>query len=137
MKTQPAARPAMRTTAALMIIVARCSPKLTPADDHIADLQCRSRDRSNEGDVAADHFDIFQHLAEIAGNRYLLDCMHELAVLDPKTHRAAGIITGHRVHAKADQLDNIQALLDRTNDLLGRMSPAGQVEIRWTDRDDA
>src|SRR2546430_2576878 len=109
----------------------------SPADHHIADLQCRSRDRSDECDVAADHFDIFQHLAEIACNRYFLDRMHELAVLDPQTDRASGIITGHRVHAKTDQLDNIQTLLDRSDDLLRRMSSAGEVEIRWADRDDA
>src|SRR5439155_22399460 len=95
MKTQPAARPAIRTRAALMIIIDRCSPiRSSPADDHIADLQCRSRDRSDECDVAADHFDIFQHLAEIACNRYFLDRMHEFAVLDPQTDRAAGTITG-------------------------------------------
>ena len=44
-----------------------------------------------------------EHVAQITGNRYFLDGMHDLAVLDPVACRAARIVAIHVVHALAEQ----------------------------------
>src|SRR5436190_21596782 len=61
--------------------------------------------------------------------------MYEFAVLDPKSDRAARVIAGYRVHSEADQLDDIQSLLDRADDFFRRVRAAFQIKVRRTDRD--
>ena len=49
-----------------------------------------------------------------------LDRVGELAVLDPQAAGAARVVAGDGVDAEAHQLGDVEAGLDRADDLLGR-----------------
>src|SRR5262245_27152339 len=111
MNVQPTIRPTTRTTEATTIMIDRWNISFS-ANDHVTDLQRGCCDGPNERHIIADHFDILEHLAKVAGDGHLLYRVKELAVLNPNSHSSAGVIAGHCIDSKADQLDHIEPLVD-------------------------
>src|SRR5438105_14513964 len=63
--------------------------------------------------------------------------MRQLAVLDPKADGSARVIAGDGVDAETDQLHDIQSGFDRADNFFGRICAGFEIEICWTDGDDA
>src|SRR5947208_1909360 len=61
----------------------------------------------------------FEDRQQMACNRHLADGIGDLAVLDPETGGAAAVIAGDAVDAGADQVGDVETLLD-VGDQLGR-----------------
>src|SRR5215831_20064279 len=91
--------------------------ELLSADYHFTDLQGRSSNGAHKRNIVAQHFDVLQHLSQIAGDSHLLNRVHELSIFDPKSDRATGIIASYRVYTEADQLYDVKSPFHRLNDL--------------------
>src|SRR5437867_3663889 len=79
------------------------------ADDHVANFHRWRGNGANKFHVIADHFDVPQHLAQIARNGDFVHRISELAVFDPHSDGAPGIIAGHYIHTEADQLHHVES----------------------------
>ena len=56
---------------------------------------------------------------QIARNRDFAHRIAAAAILDPEARRAAAVVAGHRVHARADQLGDVEAIGDVGDQLIG------------------
>src|SRR5262249_13231684 len=65
-----------------------------------------------EDEVVTDPFNGLEHLEQVARDRDFLDRVRQLAVVDPEPDRAARIVARHAVDPEADQLRDVEALLD-------------------------
>src|SRR6266849_5993192 len=83
--------------------------------------------------VGAHDLQIEQHLAEISGNGDLRYRISELAVLNPQPGGAARVIAGDHADAGTDQLRNVEAIADSSNDLIGRALTRLDIEIPLAD----
>src|SRR3989449_11325087 len=118
-------------------VVSRCGEEgtaLLSRHRHRSDLHRRTGDAPAKHEVVPDRLDAHPHVFQVARDRDLLDRIRELAVLDPEADRAAGIVAGHHVDPKPDQLRDIEPALDRANDLIGRGRAWRQVEVGRPDR---
>src|SRR5438876_11777746 len=65
-----------------------------------------------------------EDLEQVSRDRHLAHRMGDLAVLDPEAGRAAAVVAGDAVDAGADQIGDVEALLDVAHQL-GRRGFAG------------
>ena len=61
------------------------------------------------------------HVGELSGDRDLVDRMHDLAVRNPESRRAARIVTCYDVHALADQFGHQHAFLNAPDQFGNRL----------------
>src|SRR5882757_6694584 len=71
-----------------------------------------------------------EHVLEIARHRDAAHRPAELAVLDPEARRAAAIVAGDAVDAKADQVGDEEPALDVADQLLDRELAFLEVEVQ-------
>src|SRR4029079_11758571 len=71
----------------------------------------------------------FEHRQQMAGDRHLADGKGNLAVLDPESGGAAAVIAGHAVDAGADQVSDVESLLDVGDQFLRRHLAGFEVQI--------
>jgi signal transduction histidine kinase/DNA-binding response OmpR family regulator len=83
---------------------------LPAADGHLGDLQGGGGDGAAELQVGADHLDILQHPAQVAGDGDFVHREGRLAVPDPQTGGAPGVVAGHEVDPEAHQLGNEESV---------------------------
>src|SRR5262249_47083085 len=112
---QPATRPTITAIDTTMIIVDRRSSISVPADHHIANLQRGRGNGAEKRDVITDHFDILEHLTQIAGNCNLLDRMNKFSVLDPQPNGTTRIVARNGVYAEPDKLNDVQTFPNRSD----------------------
>src|SRR5262249_9037513 len=91
-------------------------PALLAGNRHARDRQRGRGGLVAEGEVAPDHLDVAVHLAQVAGDRDLLDRVGQLPPLDPVADRAAGVVARHEVDPEADQLGHVQPAVHRPED---------------------
>src|SRR3974390_1609530 len=56
--------------------------------------------------------EILEDVGEMAGDRDLAHGISNLAVLDPEARRAAAVVAGDHVRAHADQIGDVESVLD-------------------------
>src|SRR4030095_6013641 len=96
------------------------SRALAPSDRQLADFQRRGGDAVAEDEIVADHLDALEHLQQGAGDGDLADREPKVPWLHPKAAGAARVVAGGRVDAESHQLRDIEAGLDRADDVLRR-----------------
>src|SRR5262245_64568490 len=102
---------------------------LLAGDGQARDLERGCGGLVAEGEVAPDHLDVLQNLAQVAGNGDLLDRVRELPTLDPEPDGPPGIVTGGEVDPEPDQLGHVESLVDGAHDLLRRPGPRLEEEV--------
>src|SRR5256712_7262339 len=118
-------------------VVSRCGDEgtaLRSRHRHLGDLHRRTGDAPAKHEVVSDRLDAHPHVFQVARDRDLLDRIRELPIFDPKADRAAGIVAGHHVDPKPDQLRDIEPALNRVDDLIGRGRAGRHVEVGCPDR---
>src|SRR6266436_5866521 len=79
---------------------------------HAADQHGGSSRAVAKDEVGAHAFDGLEHFEEVACDGDLLDRIRQLSVVDPQADGAPRIVAGDAVDAEADQLRDVQSLLD-------------------------
>src|SRR5579883_555557 len=69
--------------------------------------------------------------SEVSGDRDLAHGKGALALLDPEAGGAAAIVAGHQVDSHANQISDIEAVLDVGNELVRAFGAGGEVKIGW------
>src|SRR5436853_2108136 len=82
------------------------------ADGHSSDEDGGSRDASPELDIIPYHLDGIEHLFEISRSRHSLHWKCELAIFNPCSRSASGVIAVDDVYAEPDQLRHVKPALD-------------------------
>src|SRR5262245_8235706 len=75
-----------------------------------------------------------ENIVEVTGNRHLADRIGQFAALDPKTGSAAAVIAGDDVDAHANQVSDVEPVLDVSDQFFWRDSTSFKVEVRWAGR---
>ena len=52
----------------------------------------------------------FEHVEQVASDRHFAHRVGKLAILDPETGRAAAIVAGDQIDARADQVGDVEAI---------------------------
>ena len=78
---------------------------------HAADLDGGRGNALAEGQVVAHHLDPEQHLLEIAGHGELFHWIGQLVLFYSESDCAPRVIPGDEIHARADQLRDVETLL--------------------------
>src|SRR5437016_9123581 len=99
------------------------------ADHHLADLHRGRGELAAEAQIIADHLNAAQDVAEVASDGDFFNGTSQLAVLNPEARRAARIIAGHGIETEADHLSNVETLLDRSDDLGGRVRARSDEKV--------
>src|ERR1035441_6687629 len=84
--------------------IGTAAPSSRARDGHAVDAQRWRGKRAAEDQVVADGGDFLHRVGQ-------------LAVLDPQPGSAAGVVTGHKVGAKAHEAGHIKACWNRADDL--------------------
>ena len=85
--------------------------------------------RAQPEEVPAHCIDVAQHVAEVSGDRDLLDRAGELAALDPEAGRAARVIAGDGVEAHSDELRHQQPARRAGDQILQRSLPGSSHRL--------
>src|SRR5262249_14498405 len=93
------------------------------------DAERGRRDAAQPLDLAPDRVDLREHLAEVAGDRQLLDREGDAPVLDPEPGRAAREVARHGVEAVAEEPGAEQAPLGARDHLLERGCAGLEPEV--------
>src|SRR5262249_29019943 len=102
------------------ICVIRRNPAMTRSvtrNHHFRDLDRRAGDAATIHQIAADDFNVPEHLLQIAGDRNLLDGIGKFAILDPESSGAARIIACHHINTEPDQFGDIESFLHGFDDV--------------------
>jgi hypothetical protein len=110
-------------------LAAEVEKSLFARDGHAIDPQRWRSSRPAKFQVIANLRNIIEHVFEIARDRHLFHWISKLAIFNPQPAHSAGKITGDRVHAKAEKLEDVESLLYVANDLLRRAFTFLQIEI--------
>src|SRR5260370_36285259 len=93
---------------------------LSATNTHLRNYQSRGGHGAAKLQVRADSFQVHQHLLQRAGDGDLRNWKGQLAIANPETGGAAGIIPGDDINTETDQLSYIGTVADSGNQLLRR-----------------
>src|SRR6478736_1814507 len=106
---------------------------LFSGNHHAVNPQGWRSKRAAEFKIVANFRDVVEHVLEIAGDSNLFHGIGELAIFDPQSADAARKITGDHVDAKSEELENIETLLNASDNLLWCAFAFLQKEISRAD----
>ena len=101
-------------------------------DGHLLDQHRAGADIAATLEVTTDCNDLTEHVAQIAGDGYLLHRELDLAVLDPEARRATGLVTGNQVQALPHQFGDQQTAAHATNQRLLIFIAMGDEQVVHT-----
>ena len=107
-------------------------PTSTAGDGHLLDQHRAGADIATPLQVTTDCNDLAEHVAQIAGDGYLLHRELDLAVLHPEARRAARVITRHQIQPLAHQLGNQQTAPHAPNQRLLILIAMGDEQVVHT-----
>src|SRR5689334_2271695 len=106
---------------------------LFSGNHHAVNPQGWRSKRAAEFKIVANFRDVVEHVLEIAGDSDLFHGIGELAIFDPQSAGAARKITGDHVDAESEELEDIETLLNASDNLLRRAFAFLQKEISRAD----
>src|ERR1700753_2523944 len=108
----PASRTASVSTAALRGETASSTPTASAsAKRQSLDAQCRRIDAVTELEIIGWHQRL-EDAKQVSRDRHLAHRIGDRAVLDPEAGSTAAVVAGYPVDARADQVGDIETLLD-------------------------
>src|SRR5690606_14633821 len=104
--------------------------RLADADRHALAVLAAGADAGVERHVVADHGDLGQHVGAVADQGRALDRAADLAVLDQiGLGRREHELAARDVNLAAAEIDGVETLLDRADDLLALVAAAQHVGV--------
>src|SRR5579872_1736051 len=125
---ESASAPASRTLAASRAAVCVRSATSVAGNSQTLHPQCRCIGAIAEAEIVGRR-QAAEHFQEVAGNRHFADRIGARAVLDPEPGSAAAVIAGDLIDAHADQVGDIEAVLDVGDELLRAQRAGREMQV--------